>query len=219
MAQVLTEGRYSGEFIVSEDERGLSREQIVIAAGANLDPGTVLGRIIAGSATAAAKAGGNTGNGAFTMDPTTPVKAGAKIGVYTVRAIAAATNAATFQVEDPEGFVLGTVATGGTFDDDIKFTVADGATDFVVGDGFDVTVTAGTGKYVRLDPSGNDGRQIAAGILYHAAAAASADVKTVAIVRLAQVNAAELVWPVGISNPAKAAALAQLAELNIVARA
>ena len=99
------------------------------------------------AAASAAKSGGNTGNGTLTLDATTPVLAGAKVGVYTVRLITAATNAGTFRVEDPDGNVLGDVAVGGTFSDDIKFATADGSTDFAVGDGFDITVSGG-GVYV-----------------------------------------------------------------------
>jgi len=92
------------------------------------------------TATPAAKSGGNTGGGTITMDITTPVGAGAKEGVYTVRCIAAASNSGTFRVLDPDGFNLGDIAVGGTFDNDIKFVIADVGTDFIVGDGFDVTV-------------------------------------------------------------------------------
>lgn len=93
------------------------------------------------TAAAAAKAGGNAANtGAITMDATTPVLTGAKPGVYTIRCIAAAANSGTFRVEDPDGFVKGDVAVGATFSDDIKFSIADGSQDFIVGEGFDVTV-------------------------------------------------------------------------------
>lgn len=103
-----------------------------------------LSSALAGTAEVAAKSGGNTGNGVFTIDALTPVLAGAKVGVYTVRCIAAAANGGTFRVEDPDGIVLGDVAVGATFADDIKFAIADGSADFVVGDGFDVTVSGGT---------------------------------------------------------------------------
>lgn len=97
-----------------------------------------------GSAVSAAKSGGNTGGGSLTLDVTTPVLAGAKVGVYTVRCITAATDSGTFRVTDPDGFVIGDVAVGATFANDIKFAIADGAPDFVVGDGFDITVSANT---------------------------------------------------------------------------
>ena len=55
-------------------------------------------------------------------------------------------------------------------------------------------VTA-SGKYKALDPAASDGSQTAAGVLYEAVDASAADVEGGAIVRLAEVNAAELLWP------------------------
>jgi hypothetical protein len=83
----------------------------------------------------------NTGNGA--MGAIT-VSAAAKVGVYKLRVIEPAANAGTFIIEDPDGneiSVKGTVGSaysGGG----LAFTLADGATDFVSGDGFDITVSA-----------------------------------------------------------------------------
>lgn len=100
----------------------------------------------ASTAVAATKAGGNTGNGTITVDVATPVLAHAIAGVYTARCIAAAANSGTFRVTDPNGLVLGDVVVGATFADQIKFVIADGAADFIVGDGFDVTVAVNTGR-------------------------------------------------------------------------
>ena len=78
-------------------------------------------------------------------------------------------------------------------------------------------VTA-SGKYKALDPAAVDGSEAAAGILYDAVDASAADAEGVAIVRLAEVNAAELVWPAGITAPQQTTALGQLAALTIIAR-
>jgi len=67
-----------------------------------------------------------------------------------------------------------------------------------------------TGKYVILAPSATDGSQTAAAILFDDADASAADVTAVAIVRLAEVIAAALVWPDGITAAQKSAALATL---------
>ena len=48
--------------------------------------------------------------------------------------------------------------------------------------------------------------------------ASTADAEGVAIVRLAEVNAAELVWPDGITGPEQTTALGELAALTIIAR-
>ena len=78
-------------------------------------------------------------------------------------------------------------------------------------------VTA-SGKYKALDPAASDGSQTAAGVLYDAVDATAADAEGVAILRLAEVNAAELVWPAGITGGQKSTALGQLAAINIIAR-
>jgi hypothetical protein len=78
-------------------------------------------------------------------------------------------------------------------------------------------VTASS-KYKVLDPAAVDGSEVAAGILYDAVDASAADAEGVAIVRMAEVNAAELVWPDGITAPEQTTALGELATLNIIAR-
>jgi hypothetical protein len=44
---VLTEGRYAGEFIVSEGNGRISRETITVLSGQNLQAGAVLGKVTA----------------------------------------------------------------------------------------------------------------------------------------------------------------------------
>jgi hypothetical protein len=221
MAPTLTEDlRRTAHHIISEDSSYRARDQITIASGAGvLKAGTVLGKISIGAAAAAAKSGGNTGNGTITMDATTPILNGAKIGVYTARCIAAAANGGTFRIEDPDGFVIGDIAVGATFADDIKFVIADGATDFIVGDGFDITVAGGSGKFVPYDPAGIDGRQNASAVLYEGCDATSADVRRVVSARDTQVEAAALQWGSGVTTDnQKNIALAALAVHGIIAR-
>jgi Bacteriophage lambda head decoration protein D len=78
-------------------------------------------------------------------------------------------------------------------------------------------VTA-SGKYKALDPAAVDGSEVPAGVLYDAVDASVADAEGVAIVRLAEVNAAELVWPDGITTGEQTTALGQLTALTIIAR-
>jgi hypothetical protein len=154
----LTENPRTGEFIVSEAPGLRSREQITAKSGAGvLKAGTVIAAVItAATVASAAKAGGNTGNGTSTPDVTLAALPGAQIGIYKLRCVAAAANNGTFQLTDPNGKSLGHfVMAGGTVttDNQIKVAIADGATDFVVGDGFDITVSAVTRKYVQLAPA------------------------------------------------------------------
>lgn len=209
MPAVNYEKRRSGCYLGQNAGLNIVNEEIIVASGAGiLFPGTVLGRRNVGAATVAPKAGGNTGNGVFSLDATAPVGAGAKPGVYTARATVAAVNGGTFEVKDPDGFVLGTVAVGATFDNDIKFVIADGATDFIVGDAFDITVAAGSGKYVAHDPALTNGAGIAAAILFHKVDATTADAKTVATVNgPATINGNELTFKAGILAADRTAAL------------
>jgi hypothetical protein len=119
---VLTEGRYAGEFVVSEGNGRISRETITVLSGETLEAGAVLGKVTA------------------------------------------------------------------------------------------------SGKYKALDPAAVDGSEAAAGVLYGAVDASAADAEGVAIMRLAEVNGAELVWPAGITAGQKTTALGQLAALNVIAR-
>lgn len=129
--------------------RGMAhlRTRKVILSGAVFLAASVLGVVALAGAASAVKAGGNTGTGTFTLDAS-PLLSRATPGVYTLRCIAAAANGGKFRLEDPEGRVLGDVdlpgAAGGTvaINEQIKGVLADGGTDFIVGDGFDITVTA-----------------------------------------------------------------------------
>lgn len=225
MPTVLTERVYPGDWLKGEIEipQKFSRDQITLKSNgatiATLQSGTVLGKIPGGTATATAKTGGNTGNGTITVDATTPVLAGVKGGTYTVRLIAAATNSGTFRVTDPHGFVLGDVTVGATFADQIKFATTDGATDFIVGDGFDIVVAPGASKWVPLSFTGNDGSQIAAGVLFDLTQVpATGDLQGVAITRQATVADVGLTWPAGASAGQIAAAVTQLNVAGIIVR-
>lgn len=159
----------------------LAHRSVTIAESAALKRGAVLGLRSLGAASSEAKAGGNTGNGTFVLDEATPVRPGAKPGVYTLRCIAAATNAGTFALMDPDGFALGQYTiTGGaggtvTIDNDIKGVLTDGSTDFAVGDGFDVTVAAGSDKYVLSASAAVDGSADPVAVLAEDADASEGD--------------------------------------------
>jgi hypothetical protein len=212
------------DVVKTEGPNRISRDEGILASGTSAlvsIPGLVVGKIAVGAATPVAKSGGNTGNGLLTMDGTTPVKSGVKPGVYQVRFTAAAANNGTFRVTDPDGFVLGDVVmAGGTgaFDNDVKFSIADGATDFIVGDGFDITVATGSGKYAPFSLTGNNGSEKPVAILLENANASVADQRVVLLARHAEVVLQSLVWPVGITTTQKAAALAALETKGIVAR-
>jgi len=144
-----------------------------LLSGENRARGTALGKITIGAASVASS--GNTGDGTLTMDVTTPILAGAKPGVYLVTCIAAASGGGTFRVQDPDGLVLGDIAVGSTFANQIKFAIADGDTDFAVGDHFHVTLAAGSGKLKLLNSANVDGSGALYGILAEAVDASGGD--------------------------------------------
>ena len=210
----LTEGQHDGEFIVTEAEGTLSRDSITVLSGQNLKAGHVLGKVTVGTATGAAVSG-NTGNGTITDVSVGPT---AKPGVYTATCIEPAANAGTFLVEDPDGVTVGTAVVGTAFAGQVAFKINDGTTDFVSGDRFTVTVAAGSGKYKEYNPANTDGSETAVALLIDNTDATAADKAAVAIVRQAEINAAEIVWFTGATADQKAAGLAQLKLQTIIAR-
>jgi len=75
-----------------------------------------------------------------------------------------------------------------------------------------------SGEYVQLDPAATDGSQTAAAVLLYAVETGANPGKATVIVRLAEVSAAALVWPAGITAAQKDSAVGQLAGAYIIAR-
>lgn len=171
---------------------------------------------ITATAAAATAWSTNTGNGA--MGAIT-VSTGVKAGTYQLAIVEPGSNVGTFLVLDPDGVIVGKGAVASAFSaGGLAFTLADGATDFVAGDGFDIAIGAGDGAYVAYDDDATDGSDMAAGILFGACNAADAAQDAVAIVRLAEVATDRLVWASTNDAGDKTAGLADLAALNILAR-
>ena len=175
----------------------LKAEKITLKSGQNCVRGTVLGRVAGAVTTAAAGAGvagANTGDGTI---GTVTLGAGAKEGVYKIVFIEPATNLGTFIVIDPDGVEIGQGVVGTAFAGPINFTIADGATDFVSGDGFKVTVAAGT-KYVKSASAATDGSGVARRVLAHDCDASGGD-KEAEVYELAGVNQNQLTFGTGHS--------------------
>lgn len=197
----LTEDFHNGGFIVSQAENTRSKDQITILSGQNLKAGTVLGKLLNATSAPVWTAGGsNTGNGAMGA---IVASAGAIVGTYTLEITTAAANAGEFDVYDPNGVHVGQGKVGVAFSKGgLAFTLADGSSDFVVGDTGTIVVAAnaGAGKYVAYDPTAADGSQTAAAILYGATDATSGDKAAVGVMRDAEVNMSELVWGAGVTT-------------------
>lgn len=117
--------------------------------------GTILARQKVAEAIVAAADAGNTGDGTVTL---ATVQAGSivpVVGAYNLECVAAVGNGGVFKLEDPNGAVVATDITmtpgagGATIVTvaGMQFTITDGATDFIVGDKFSLTVAA-DGKLV-----------------------------------------------------------------------
>jgi predicted RecA/RadA family phage recombinase len=212
---VTTEGNYLSDFLKWEEFNRYSRDKVIFAAGNTLSLGEVVGRITKALGTESAD-GGNTGDGALSGISLGPK---AKTDNYTLECITAAADGGTFKVIAPDGSALPDAEVGVAYaNEQINFTITDGATDFAVGDTFTIPVEEGSGKAAALDPSAVDGTQVAAGIAITGYDASLADIEGVIIVRDAVVADSALVWPDGISTENKEAAKAQLKSSGIIFR-
>ena len=175
----------------------LKAKKVTLLSGQNTVRGAVLGRVAGAVTTAAAgagAAGANTGDGTI---GTVTLGDDAKEGVYRVVFIEPTTNLGTFVVTDPDGIVIGQGVVGTAFAGPINFTIADGATDFVSGDGFKVTVAAGT-KYKLSAASATDGSDSPQVILAHDMDASGGD-KEVEVFELGGFNQNKLTFGSGHS--------------------
>ena len=122
----------------------------ILAGQGVLKKGTILGRVRVTIPTTGT-AGSNTGNGTITA---VKGRKDTKAGVYTITASLALTlttqNGVVFNVTNPDGKYLGSVACGGTTSEtsvfnspEIAFLVTNGSTDFANADSFTITVTEG----------------------------------------------------------------------------
>ncbi|MCK7611972.1 head decoration protein [Roseibium sediminicola] len=208
-----------------------SREPVTLLAGSGSVRKIVLGTILALLATTAdvtavsAADAGNTGDGTLTI-ANPAVTTAVKEGVYTVVCTDPAVDTGTFEVSDPDGKSIGTAKVGVAFGKQIRFTIADGATDFVAGDRFEVTVTKGdinpnAGKVVAWDPAGAAGSEIPWGIAATTAEAPDGtdlDLGLIALRRQVLCFEKGIVWPDGVTAAQKAEALEALEEQGIVVR-
>lgn len=140
----------------------------------------------------------------------------AQNGGYRVNILATSATG-EFEVIAPDGTKLkrGQIATAYA-SSHINFTIANGGT-MTAGDYYNIVVAkpaAGSDKFTVLAPTTYNGSHIAAGVLYAAVDATSADKPCVVTVRNTSINLNELVWPT-LGTAAKATATAQLAAKGV----
>lgn len=217
---VLTEGLHPAEAIMSEGPRMISRANLLIAASQTILANSLLGRTAIAAAVDVTQSFAGTGNGVLTLASpafTTDVKD----GNYRAELILAAANGGTFRVTDPDGISLGDVAVGVAWTKGVKFTIADGGTDFVLGDAFTITAAANAEDFEHgaYDPTATNGLQTpVAYAIYPATTGAGASARIAGIVRHAELNGNMIAWPAGITAAQKADALQALERRTIIVR-
>lgn len=216
---VLSEGNNLGDVLKYEAPQLISREAVTVLAGSGSERALAIGEVITKRTRSDAiitPDGGNTGDG---VAGAVTLGSMAETGAYVLTCIAASANAGTFQVLSPKGYQLPNLTVGQAYaGDHINLTIADGATDFIVGDAFTVDIT-GDDKVVALDPAGVDGSQDPIGIIAATVTAPDGtDAKGLAIVRDAILADHAIIWPVGITAQQKTDAIATLEGRGILIR-
>lgn len=227
MSLVATEATRFNAVVKYEQEAsvGICRDVVTVyEAGAKTYPiGTVLGRTFV-STSVTATAGTNTGDGAI---GTVTATGKAQRGTYTIRIIKAATNAGDFTVSDPSGAVIGNGTVAVAYSNQIAFTLADGATDFAVGDSWTVEVV-GDYKYKMVEATATDGSAVARAIYISAndgsfstsSIAATTDTSVIALVRGAAIVGKEtLTYGASVNTTAeKTKMYSELESVGIICR-
>lgn len=220
----LNQLRAIAAFILSEANGHRSRGNAVIAEQQTIKVGQVLGKVGANEGAVAVGDPAFTGVGDGTLTKAASAfGAGVQEGIYVIRLVEAGLNAGEFEVIRPDGTIDGHAAVGVAYDGQVKFTIADGATDFAAAAQFTLAVAiaaaADEGLFKALNLLAADGAEIAAAIaLYDVTTGAGETAAVAAIVRDAEINGNELEWPAGITADQKAAAIAQLAASGIIVR-
>lgn len=176
--------------LIAGDSIQLWGESGIFLTGQNLVRGALVGKVAAGAISAlAATTPANTGNATISA-----VTAGAGVlaGIYRIIAV----SATRFIVEDPLGFAIGVATAGSAFAGAINFTITAGGTPMVAGDSFNVTVAAGTNKWVLSLAAAADGSQDPLGILAGDCDATSAD-RVAPVYRKGVFNSARVVYGTG----------------------
>lgn len=222
MSILLSEGRHAAEFVLDEANGNRSRENVTVAAGAACSPGSVLVRSASTNApVVGAGVFAGTGDGAMTL-AATPYSANAQQGTYKVQLIDEGANAGDFLVTRPDGSVDGVASVGVAYDGQIKFTIADGVTDFASPAAFSVPVTIlggtfyGTFTPLLVGTTVADGDGVA--IALYGKLADDTDRGISVIARDATVNGKCLEWPASQTAANKDAAINGLARAGIIVR-
>ena len=158
--------------LIAGSAQWLVTQPVTVLSGQNVKRGEVMARLLRliGAMTAD---GGNTGNGA---PGTATLGKNAIIGTYLITCVQAVTDAGRFEVKDPNGNrLLDLVVAVAYVTSHFNVTLADGSTDFAVGDFFTIAVTAGNKKSKILKSGDVDGAATVHGVMANDVDATSGD--------------------------------------------
>ncbi len=173
---------FTPDRLVAGNRSRLLARQITLLSGENCVRGEVLGKQSTATVPTTGTAdGGNTGNG--TCGSVAAGGTDLMAGTYNIRCIDTESDAGQFEVIDPQGDVVGIATVAVAFTSShLNFTLADGSTDFAIGDLFTVAV-ATVEKYKASAAAATDGTQVPDLILAEDTDASAADVVTIAYER------------------------------------
>ena len=208
--------------LVHEQHPHLSRKTATLLAGSGsirkISIGTLLSSVVTLAALSVSTQAGaeNVGGGSITMDAS-PATGSVLIGDYVISCTkAGADGVAKFEVEKPDGTELSAATAGTAYGKHIKFTISASGADFAVGDQFTVTVKDSDGepsdKVVDWDPNDPEKKHLCGVSLRHCEAPDGTDVVDGVeyLRRLGVISKVGIVWPAGVTDEQKAAALATL---------
>lgn len=217
---VLTEGPRPTAAILSEATRSRSRENGKVGENQSILVNGLVALVNVPASVGVIQSFAGIGNGVLTL-ASPAVSAKARDGRYTVTCFEAASDGGKFNVEDPSGRNIGVASVGVAFNKDVKFTIADGATDFTVGATFtlEVQVELEDEAYVPHNPAATDGSEVAYGYSPYAVVTGAGETKQIAVlVRECELNGHVINWASGISATQKADAIQALANNQIIVR-
>lgn len=187
-----------GELVLGDDR--YRTETLRFDGADTFAKGTILSRRAVLQTPVAAADGGNTGDGTLTAlsiveGPVVPLP-----GVYTLRCTEAVADGGVFRLENPNGAIIATglamspgagaatvIEVAG-----LRFTLTDGAADFVAGDLFTITVSA-DGSLVPYAKGGSRGDQLPVAVLAHEVTKTGAGTERVEVLVEGTVNKKRLV--------------------------
>jgi hypothetical protein len=218
----LFENWHDGGFLVSEANGHRSRDGITLTGGVYVLAGTVLAQTASPSTgaeapvafvTAGTSGHENAGDGMLTISAP-PLPGVTPAGRYTCTF----TSRNSFDVTGPGDVTERAQSVGAPVTiSGMTFSIAAGAKRFTAGDTFSIIFDA-TGTPGVWTPWNPGGAQSAAGLLFGSRDTTRMDRPAVAITRDAEVNASELVWPVGVTPEQIATAREQLQAVGILLR-